>query len=137
VARAKYGDQNGKDRKDARQLPLMGGYDAKFVGYVNYTPSADEKAVFDEWCDSASFWETLHASVEDGVNLSLKVDAKNSCYVASGTQRREASPNAGQVVTARASEPHKALARLLFILAILGRKESWSATAPVNDPDRW
>jgi len=128
---------HGQDKPTATPKPLGKGFDAAFRGYINVTLSDDQKSTFDAWSSSASPLETLEFVVSDGVNISLKWDVKGACYLASGTQRREDSPNAGLVVTARAAEAWKAWYRLLFTLAYLGRKEKWEDTQPLANPDRW
>jgi len=132
-----YADKDGKDRPRKSATKQQKGYAAPFRGFLNYTPTEPEKANFDAWCESASLWERLEYEVTDGVNLSLKIDPKGDGFLASATQRREDSPNAGLVVTARAREPWKALARVLFTLACLSRGKSWEEVQPMADPDRW
>jgi len=132
-----YGSQNGKD-KPARKSGGVGAlYDAPFRGYINLSLSDEQKATYVAWEQSASLWETLEGAVADGVNLSLKIDPKGSGFLASATQRRASSPNAGLVVTARGSSAAVAWGRVLFCLAILARKQKWEDTQPVADPDRW
>jgi PAS domain-containing protein len=112
-------------------------WNAAFRAYINYTPTELEKSNFEAWCETESLWETLASAVSDGVNLSLKAVPKDGCYLASGTQRRPTSPNAGLVVTARAATAWKAFARVLFTLAILYHSERWEDIQPVAEPDRW
>jgi len=125
-----------RSRRVERQTELE-GFDAPFLGYINVTLTAEQRALFGDWSQSASAWETFAAAITDGINISVKLDPKRDCYLASGTQRRRSSPNAGLVVTARGSEAYTALFRLLFVLAYLSRSERWEDTQPVADPDRW
>lgn len=131
------GDTDGENRRGRKAASASETWNAAFRGYLNYTPTDPERSNFEAWCESASLWDVLQASVEDGVHLTLKWDAKQSTYLASGTQRREGSPNAGLVVTARASEAWKAFARLLFSLARLGQSARWEDVQPMTNPDRW
>ena len=133
----RYADVDGKDKRDAKQLPLLGGWDAKFRGYLNLNLTDEQKAQFPAWFEGSSFWEMFNSFVEDGVNISVKWVAKEGCYLASGTQRREASPNAGLVVTARGRGADIALGRLAFVLTILSHTERWEDTQPMADSDRW
>jgi len=121
-----------KDKEEARET-----FSAEFRGYLNYTLSPEEKELAGQWIESSSLYEMLHYSVSDGVQFSLKWEYKQECYLASATQRRASSPNAGLVVTARAREPWLALARLLYILALLNKSERWEDVQPLADPDRW
>lgn len=132
-----YAEKDGKNNTTPKQGKVGATDDAAFRGYVNLSLSADDKALFDVWVLSAAFWERLNVEVEAGVQLSLKRDLKSGGYIASGTQRDQASPNAGLVVTARAREPEVALGRLLFCLTILSRKPRWEDTQAIADPDRW
>lgn len=134
---ANYEDKNGKDRKPRKQIAAEGGYDAPFRGYVNVNLSDEQKAGYEVWATSASPWEVFGAVVADGVHLAVKKDPKGAGFLASATQRREDSPNAGLVATARAKEPTLAWGRLLFILAFLGHSERWEDIQPIADPDRW
>jgi len=134
---AGYEDKNGKDRKQRKGEGKGSGYDAPFRGYINLNLSDEQKAGYGSWSESASLWDIFSSVVEDGVNIAIKKDPKGEGYLASATQRREDSPNAGLVCTARAKEPSLAWGRLLFILAILSHHERWEDTQPMADPDRW
>ena len=134
---AGYEDTKGKDRKRGSTKGVGAGYDAPFRGYINLNLSDEQKATYVAWSETASPWETFAVMVEDGVNIAVKRDPKGEGYLASATHRREDSPNAGLVVTARAKEPSLAWGRLLFILAVLSRHARWEDTQPVADPDRW
>lgn len=133
----RYADRNGKEKPDRKSGAVGSGFDAAFRGYINVNLTPDQKAAFDKWSGSASVTEVLNTQVTDGVNVSLKWEPKSEVFVASGTQRREGSPNAGLVVTARAAEPQKAFLRLLYTLAYLSHAEKWEDLQPLADPDRW
>jgi hypothetical protein len=135
--KARYGDTDGKNKPARKPSGVGGGMDAAFRGYINLQLSADQKAAYEDWSGSASLWEALQGFCSDGVNLSLKLDPRSEGYIASGTQRRESSPNAGLVVTARARDAGTALGRLLFSLTILSHAERWEDMQPIADPDRW
>lgn len=135
---ARYDDTDGGTGKHNRKSgKVVEGYDAVFRGYVNLNLTGEQKVAFDSWADSSSPWEALEAHVADGINISVKIDPKSSGYIASATQRRVDSPNAGLVVTARAAAASKALLRVLFCLVILSHAERWESLAPMSDPDRW
>lgn len=137
MARLKYGDQNGKD-KPAREPGKVGtSYDAAFRGYINLNLSEAQKAAYDTWAGSASLWEALEFHTGDGVNLSLKLDPKGAGFLASATQRRVSSPNAGLVVTARGRDATTAWGRVLYCLTVLSHSERWEDTQPLANPDRW
>lgn len=134
---AGYEDKNGKERPARSKGKVGAGYDAPFRGYINLNLSDEQKTAWLKWSESASFWEALAHHVADGVNLAVKVDPKGTGFLASATQRRETSPNAGLVVTARGKDASVALSRCVYCLVILGHKERWEYTQPVADPDRW
>lgn len=129
------GDTDGKER--VKGVAPVVPDDATFVGYINVTLTDDEKAGLESWEKGGGFYATMTYTVADGVNLSVKREVKSGSYLASGTQRRVNSPNAGLCVTARAKDPVTALVRLLYTLDILGRSEHWTDTAAVANPDRW
>lgn len=130
-------DTDGADKRVRKPSTLVKSWDAAFRGYINLNLTQQEKDAFEKWAASASYWEALEFNTSDGVNLSIKWVVREECFLASGTQRREDSPNAGLVVTARASSAGKALGRLLYCLTLLNRHERWEETQPLADPDRW
>lgn len=128
-------EKDGRKRK--QQAPPEVSYDAPFVGYINLQLTEEEKASYERWSQSSSYWEAIETFTADGVNISLKVDVRSGGFLASGTQRRVNSPNAGLVVTARSRSAATALGRLMFSLVVLSRHERWTERQPVADPDRW
>lgn len=137
MTRGTYGTQNGKDKPAGKSGKVGADDNAPFVGYINLNLSAEQKAAFDAWRESASPFEQLEYQVADGVNLSVRREVKTGGFMASATQRRVDSPNAGLVVTARAREATTSLLRVLFCLTVLSQHERWTDTQPVADPDRW
>jgi len=130
-------DGDGGSKSPGKRSAVGETYDAVFRGYINVPLSAEQKSTFDVWFAGNSFWEVFQYAVSDGVNISVRIDPKSNGYLASATQRRVSSPNAGLVVTARASSADKAVGRLAFTLAILGHSERWEDVQPIADPDRW
>lgn len=134
-----HGDM-GLDRKKKTGNKAQGvgnGLNASFRGYINVQLDDAQKKSFAQWSESASIWDLFGAVVDDGVNIAVKKDAKSEGFIASATQRRESSPNAGLCVTARAGEPVKAWLRLLYVLQLLSHAERWEDVQPMADPDRW
>lgn len=131
-----YERKNGVN-KPTRKQGEVGKDNAEFRGYINVNLSDEEKARYSAWGQSASVWEALEFQVADGVNLSLKREKGGESFLASATQRRADSPNAGLCVTARGRDAATAWGRVLFILTILSKAERWEDTQPMADPDRW
>lgn len=129
------GDTDGREvgKKTAPVTPD----DAPFVGYINVTLTPDEKAGLESWERGGGLWAVFGSAITDGVNVSIKREVKSGGYLASATQRRPNSPNAGLCVTARAKDPALAFSRLMYTLDILARSENWTDTADVANPDRW
>lgn len=118
---------------------VLGGAkdDAAFRGYINLSLSDEEKAAWSVWSVTADVWDCLVAQVASGINVSVKREKGGENFVASATQRDATSPNAGLVVTARGRDAGIAFTRVLYCLVVLSRQESWEATQPMADPDRW
>lgn len=131
-------DTDGGYKKSSRKPGALGkGYDAEFRGYINLALSASDKERFGSWVSSPDAAESLNAFVSDGVNISIKIDPKSEGFMASGTQRRADSPNAGLVATARAKTPELALWRVVYMLSLLYTTGYWEDRQPIADPDRW
>lgn len=131
------GDTDGNDRPARKPSGVGAGWDAPFRGYINLSLDAAQKANYDKWAAGEGYWEALEGFTSGGVNLSLKWVPKEECFLASATQRRADSPNAGLVVTARGRAASTALGRVLYSLTILAHHERWEDTQPLADPDRW
>lgn len=136
VASKDFGD-NGKGKSAAKRMSLEQGENAPFRGYINLNLSADEKAAYQAWATPDVVFGTFERAVVGGVNVSVKIDPRGAGVLASATQRRSSSVNAGLCVTARAGDAVTAFGRLMYLLNILERAESWEATQPMAEPDRW
>jgi hypothetical protein len=135
--KSRYGDQNGKDKSDRKPGEVGVRDDAEFRGYINLSLTEAERTQFDVWVEQAGFAPTLNAQCASGVNFAVKADPKSSGFLASATQRRSSSPNAGLCVTARGRDAVTALLRCVYSVAVLDRTERWEDTQPLADPDRW
>jgi len=133
----KTGDTDGSDRVRGKSTVAAAAGNAPFRGYINVNLTPEEKGAFAGWLDQDTFWSVVSGAIVDGVNVAVKPDPRQPGFLASATQRREDSVNAGLCVTARAGSPELALTRLAYVLALLGRSERWEDTQPLADPDRW
>lgn len=131
-----YGSQNG-DFPVTKPRSVEEKYDAPFLGYINLPLSEEQRTAFSTWFSGSSFADSLDAFAADGINFSLKFDPKSHGFMASATQRRVGSPNAGYCVTARARDATTALGRVVFCVVILSHGERWTDVQPAADPDRW
>lgn len=124
-------------KKPAREPGKVGEvYDAVFRGFINLNLSDSQKREFPAWANVTDMPSKMQNACVDGIVLSLKIDQKSGGFMASATQRRVSSKNAGLAVTARASDAGTALTRLLYMLDILPW-DDWEALQPMADPDRW
>jgi len=138
TVKERRGDTDGGNGKPSGKQKQVGeSYDAVFRGYINLNLNETEKALYEAWVVSDAYWATLEREVADGVNISLKIEPKQGGFLASATQRRVGSPNAGLVVTARGRNATIALGRVVYCLAVLERSPAWEDTQPMADPDRW
>lgn len=132
-----FGDGKSKTASKRKAAPGKELWNAEFKGYINLTLSDAEKAEFVAWLEAGYSDAVLEHAVADGVNIALKADPKGAGCLASATQRRPSSVNAGLVVTARGRSASQAWGRVLFCLSLLYQSERWEDTQPMADPDRW
>lgn len=111
--------------------------EAAWRGYINVDLTDAEKTEFVEWAMTDRPWQVLDNAVQAGVVITLKQNVRGGGCLASATQRRASSVNAGLCVTARASWSATALMRVVFLLERLGVASDWAAAHPLADPDRW
>lgn len=137
-SRGNYGEQNGKEKPTRKSGEVGAGDDVAFRGYINLELSAEDKERFGSWLASDAATSMFDAAVTDGCHLSLKRDPKTAGgFLATATNRRADSPNAGLCVTARAKEPQLALWRLVYCLELLYTTGHWEDRQAVANPDRW
>jgi len=127
---------NEKGAKDARNRERQSGV-AEWRGFINVNLDASQKAQFDEWLHTDDPQAVLLDLVSKGCHVAIKLDGSAGTFMASITQRNPASVNAGLAVTARSSNPEKALWRAVFLIAVLGVDTDWNKGQPAADPDRW
>jgi len=123
------GGRSGAGRSDTPEVP--------FRGFINLNLSQEDKAGLQHWVEEGGADRRLELEAAGGVSFGLREDTNGNGFLASGTQRRPGSPNAGLCVTARGRTPGVAWLRLLYVLELLARAPSWEATQPLADPDRW
>jgi len=136
VAPKDFGEKDTR-KSSSKLAQVASGRDAAFRGYINLDLNKDEKAAYVKWAAPETVFAVFALVLEDGVNVAVKPDPKQDGFLASATQRRESSVNAGLCVTARAGDAVTAFGRLMYLLSILARAESWEATQPMANPDRW
>lgn len=136
MASKTFGEE-GKSKSAAKRSEMGKGDNAPFRGYINLSLADAEKTAYNKWATPDVVFAVFDRAVAEGVNVAIKPDPKGQGFLASATQRRESSVNAGLCVTARASDPVTAFGRLMYMVSILERSESWEDTQPVANPDRW
>jgi len=114
-----------------------GSAQAEWRGYINVNLDASQKAQFDDWMRTDDPWDTMLSVVTSGAQISVKYNPDGGGFLASVTQRNPGHVNAGLAITARGSEPGKAMFRALFLVAVLGVDVDWAAGKSPADPDRW
>lgn len=131
-------DTDGRANAPGKPRGVGGRDGAEFRGYINLDLSEAEKESFGRWVVTEAAGEMFDAALTDGVNVSVKRDPKTpGGFLASATMRREDSPNAGLVATARSREPQMALWRVIYILSLLYATGHWEDRQPVASGDRW
>lgn len=125
-----------KEKSARKSGKLASEYNASFNGFVNITLTEEQKTAFGDWSPSAPWVEILSDLSDDGVVFSLKKDFKGDTYMASLTQRREDSENAGLCVTARSSDAGVAMLRILYIASQI-LPTAWREAEEERKEDRW
>lgn len=88
-----------------------------FRGFVNYTPTAEDKKGYKKWAaEEDLFANSLPTLLGDGYRLSLSMDKLTSAFMAAISTKDSNSINAELVLTARAgSDPWEAAGRAMFL----------------------
>ncbi len=99
--------QSNKKRKSAK---------VEFRGYVNYSPTQQDKAEFDTWASSGEVWyDAVPSLLQSNYKLSVAYDDNNEAFRASVFAQNPADVNAGWCLTMRAADPVTAIMRVLFV----------------------
>jgi hypothetical protein len=109
------GPRQSKSRK--RNGASSGGDKADFAGFVNYSPTAEQKEQYAKWvADSDSVDLLLSDTVADGYKFTIGWDRESRCYVGSVAIWTPGHPDAGIVLTLRAQFVTTIVTKLLFAL---------------------
>ncbi len=107
-------------------------------GYITFELATRHKTLFQEWAGDVSKQDkALWSAIARGCKLNLRYDGKSGAYVATLYDTDETSPVFGYSLPARASEPAKALARLLFIDSVIFSGEWVVPSEGEWDDDIW
>lgn len=109
-----------------------------FRGYVNYTPTKEDKesltlGLADGW----NVAEHLESVLLGGYRIGINWDNYNSAYAASLYCQNADSSNAGWTLSARASNPDSALVRVLWLHFHVFREDWSSALERSREADEW
>lgn len=88
----------------------------KWQGYVNYTPTEQDRAGLSAAIDGG--FDAEHESMQimrEGYRLSMGFDEYHGCYSASLYCQNSSSTNAGWNLSVRATDPFTAFTRLVYL----------------------
>lgn len=109
-------------RRGDRQVPSSGrGQERPSLrGYVNFKPSLEQKAVFDEWLNSPS--EVAAATIrvlDSGWKITLAADTRPGVFVATTSTWASGHPSAGIILNTRGTEVHRVMAAIVWALEVV------------------
>lgn len=91
---------------------------APFVGYVNITLTAEDKADYENWSQESDIVEEHYLSaLEQGYQFSIKYDLGSEAFVCSCSQFTPDRPDSGLIYTARSSHPFAALHKAIYVIS--------------------
>lgn len=93
--------------------------------FVNITLTESEKKSGDQWCSTVDLDAVLQEVLlsASGYKVSVTHNEKGDVFIA--TMSAKAGDNLGLLMTARAKSPYQAIARVLFIHAVLFDSGGW------------
>lgn len=93
----------------------------EYRGYVSYPRTDALKRQYDAWAlESDDFWESLATAVSMGFKLTVAHNRDDGSYKASYYSTEPDRSDAGLGISAYAAEPHEAILRATFFLAVCG-----------------
>jgi len=137
MRKSSYADINGRNDVKGRggSKGAATGLEASFVGFVNFSPSDEQKSEFAKLAATEVLWQDWAKVLAAGLKLTVSWNAKEECYTAFLFERREASPNAGLMVSGRGGAPVDAMLRAVFYVTYCLPAE-W-ARPVVGGGDKW
>lgn len=107
---------NKQEKQDGHQSGRASKPRAKFMGYVNYSPSEGDKRELREFLqDGQRPSDDLADILLNGYRLNVSWDSYNSSFSASLYCTDVESPNAGWTLSQRAGNVDAALERVIFV----------------------
>lgn len=143
---SKEGHPSEKSRKPAsrqgtgRSDSGAGQKTAEYKGFLNHTPSRDDKLQYAAWCENPSeMLEATNALVASGFKLSVTYSEGTDSYVASYYRAKMGYADSGYGISAHAGEAFEAVRRASFTIAVLGGYGlgRWIDSVPGRRNDLW
>lgn len=127
---------NTNPKSDGHVSNKRGSGRVAWQGYVNYTPTADDKRNLKAMLASGNRpSDALPDVLLAGYKLSITYDTYHSSFSATLYCQIEGSPDAGKALSQRAGNVDSAIERLLFVHCFV-LVEGWGATpAPADNWD--
>lgn len=130
--------KGNSQRKVEGQTASNGGQRVKWQGYINYTPTAQDKRTLRDMLSSgADPLDRLGEFLMAGYKQSLSWDSYHQAFSATLYDQNPTSPTAGFCLVARGGDPFSALTRLAFLHAYVFEGD-WSKALETGKPvDEW
>lgn len=130
-------DEAKLEKQDKRRAAKAAGQekkDAPFRGFINATPSESDKADFQGWLSEDDlFSEAVDDALSRGYKFTITYEEKGAYYRATAATWDGRDANAGLVLSLRARDGLRALARCVWWLS---RKKAYQLDADdASDPE--
>lgn len=127
-----------RERRTAKKTAKKERETVAFRGFINANPSQDDKATFEGWLSQEDeFAESWAEACENGYKFTVTYEENGHYYRATAATWVSGDPNAGLVLSLRASDPIKALQRVVWWLVWKSAYRLQAPTGSEYDGDAW
>lgn len=128
---------NAQQKQDSNTTS-SGKQKVKFNGYVNYTPTEQDKHELRELLAAGhDLLDELYDEVADNYKLSIMWDSYHQSFAATLYAMDANCVNAGWTLSQRANDPWSAVSRLLYVHLRVFERDWTSAISGAKKVDEW
>lgn len=125
-----------KSRKKDGHTGRAGKPRVAFRGYVNYTPTEQDKKTLKELLQNGwDAWSEVPGILLDGYRLGVSYDTYHDCFSAALYCTDESNGNGGWNLPARASDAYSAVVRAIFLHVYVFERD-WSSAVEAHKHDQ-
>jgi hypothetical protein len=127
-----------REKRAVKKADKKAAMAVQFGGFINANPNEADKLAFEAWLQQENeFIESWQEACENGYKFTVTYETNGDYYRATAATWVPGDANAGLVLSLRASDPVKALQRVVWWLVWKSAYRLQAPTSRKYDGDAW